>query len=207
VRLHPGSRPRTDQGGVVIRPRTDADLDELLRLLLEQQPSTGYPEGWPESWPDSWPLIDFIRRDTEYSAFVAEVGRRLVGHVSVLRPSAPVLGGTADDPETHWMAAHGRPLEELAVVACLFVADEQRGRGVGGALLDAAVADVTARGLGACLDAVNGRSPAVSVYLHRGWELVAECRPYWATTAAPVVAMVWRPSEGSDGPTPGFTAS
>ena len=89
------------------------------------------------------------------------------------------------------MAAHKCGLGELGVVSALFVADDLRGTGVGGRLLDAAVAAIREAGLRPCLDVVAGRSPAATIYERRGWVTVGECRPTWATDVfPPVLAMI-----------------
>ncbi|HBX82181.1 MAG TPA: GNAT family N-acetyltransferase [Propionibacteriaceae bacterium] len=173
---------------VHLRPRTDADLPELVTILAEQQPYTGYPETWADE-PDPLPLI---KRPTELATWVANVDDRLVGHISITTADTPAH----DDfhaPEVLWTDALNLPLDQLGLVSALFVANSVRGKGVGGLLFDTAVAAIQARGLAPVLEVVDGPSRAVELYRHRGWEVVGECRPPWAVGLEHrVLAMVLR---------------
>lgn len=111
---------------VHLRPRTDADLPELVTILAEQQPYTGYPETWADE-PDPLPLI---KRPTELATWVANVDDRLVGHISITTADTPAH----DDfhaPEVLWTDALNLPLDQLGLVSALFVANSVRGKGVG----------------------------------------------------------------------------
>lgn len=153
---------------VRIRPRASDDLPALAAVLAEQQPHSGYPQRWPLPFP----VEDFIRRDGEDAAWVADLGSTVVGHVSVCRVGP---GLEADI----WTAGTGRPADELAAVSVLFVAHTARGRGVGSALLTTAVEAVRATGRTPVLDVVQETTSAVELYRRAGWEVVGEGRPYW----------------------------
>jgi GNAT superfamily N-acetyltransferase len=170
----------TVTGSVVTRRRTAADLPVLAGVLAAQQPHSGYPQRWPLPWP----VEQFIARQHELGAWVAEVGGRVVGHVAV-------TGVEPSDEATGWSLGTGRPLEELACVAVLFVDHAMAGRGVGSALLSAAVAHIRALGRTPVLDVVQESPEAVRLYERRGWQVVGEARPVWLPDhLRPVLLMV-----------------
>jgi GNAT superfamily N-acetyltransferase len=118
-----------------------------------------------------FPAEEFVVRRHEEAGWVALVDGRLAGHVSVGR----VEGELADA----FVVATGRPRESLAIVSVLFVAPEAQGTGVGGRLLDTAVAWARDRRRLPVLDVVPSHGTALAVYRHRGWRVVGEARPAW----------------------------
>nr|WP_277626717.1 GNAT family N-acetyltransferase [Arsenicicoccus piscis] len=157
--------------------------------MLAQQPLTHYP--YRRELP--FPIEQFIRRDRELAAWTAEVDGHPVGHVCVQRPEGSVSACLMLDDEVTpaWVQGHNRPVDELATVSALFVDLSQRGSGLGGRLLDVAVDEIRSRGLGPCLDVIQGYSPAPLIYQKRGWRVVGTARPPWLDQAdAPVLAMV-----------------
>lgn len=155
---------------IVVRPRTPQDLPALTEVLVEQQPGSHYPLRWPLPFP----LEQFIVRPYEERAWVAELDGRVVGHV--------MIGRVDDDPaaaEAFTRATGTTDAAGLACVSVLFVAEGLRGRGVGGLLLDTAVAWAEERGRLPVLDVVSTHRGAVDVYLHRGWTEVGRDRPSW----------------------------
>ena len=60
----------------VIRPRRRADIPELARLLMEQQPRTRYPFRNPLPFP----VEQFLHADDAAAAWVAEHEGRVAGH-------------------------------------------------------------------------------------------------------------------------------
>ena len=117
----------------MIRPRRDSDVVVLADLLSEQQPVSRYPYRWPLPFP----VEDFLVRDHEQAAWVAELDGTVVGHVMVasveFELSATVFCGRTN-------------CTEPAVVSAMFVGAGVRGRGVGGLLLETAVAWARERG-------------------------------------------------------------
>ncbi|WP_244931771.1 GNAT family N-acetyltransferase [Nocardioides sp. W7] len=155
-----------------VRTRTAADLPALVDLLARQQAGSHYPLRWPLPFP----VEQFVVRDTEEAAWVAEVDGEVVGHVTVARVADPSAFRTEG---------------KLAAVSVLFVADEVRGEGVGARLLDTAVDWIRARGRVPVLDVVPRHSRAVEVYRRRGWVEVARQRPDWLPAAeADLILMV-----------------
>lgn len=145
---------------MTVRPRTPADVPALVDVLARQQAGSRYPLRWPLPFP----VERFVVRDTEEASWVAEVDAQVVGHVAVTR---------VEQPE------HFRIAGDLAAVSVLFVADEVRGTGLGGRLLDAAVGWIRERDRVPVLDVVPRHSRAVEVYRRRGWVEVARRRPDW----------------------------
>ena len=153
---------------VAVRARTGDDIADLAAVLAAQQPHSGYPQNWPLPFP----VESFIARADEDAAWVAELDGRVVGHVAVSR----VEPGLEADL---WTAGAGRPREELAAVAVLFVDHTAVGRGVGKALLAKAVAAIRESGRTPVLDVVQETASAVELYRRTGWQVVGEGRPWW----------------------------
>jgi GNAT superfamily N-acetyltransferase len=172
-----------------VRARGPRDLPRLVEILAEQQPSSRYPFRWPLPFPAE----QFIARDHELAAFVAEVNGEPAGHVCVqsVEGSAATNGIDGDQLALAWSGGHGRPPDELAAVLSLFTSLAARGSGAGGALLDAAVGWVREHGLAPYLDVVQRHSPALRIYEARGWQRVGEVRPPWLPNdEPPVIAMI-----------------
>ncbi|MDN4160113.1 GNAT family N-acetyltransferase [Nocardioides abyssi] len=145
---------------MIVRPRRPEDVPALVEVLAAQRAGSPYPMRWPLPFP----VEQFIVRSSEEASWVAEVGGRVVGHVAAC--SVP-------DPHDFPVAGH------LASVSVLFVDPALRGAGVGGRLLDTAVAWMREHGRVPVLDVVPRHSTAVEVYRHRGWVEVGRLRPDW----------------------------
>ena len=167
-------------GEVMVRERTAQDIPVLAEVLAAQQPHSGYPQNWPLPFPveNSSPAPTRMRRG------LAELDGRVVGHVAVSR----VEPGLEADL---WVAGAGRPREELAAVAVLFVDHTVVGRGVGKALLATAVGAIRESGRTPVLDVVQETAAAVELYRRTGWQVVGEGRPWWLPADhLPVLFMV-----------------
>jgi GNAT superfamily N-acetyltransferase len=174
---------------LLVRLRRDDDLPALAAVLSAQQPHSGYPQRWPLPWP----VEQFIARQHELGAWVAELDGRVVGHVAVtaVEPS---------DEATGWSRGAGRPLDELGCVAVLFVDHTMAGRGVGSALLTAAVDHIRALGRTPVLDVVQESPEAVRLYERHGWQVVGEARPVWLPDdLRPVLLMVLPDAPSAEG--------
>ncbi|MEJ7651392.1 MAG: GNAT family N-acetyltransferase [Nakamurella sp.] len=166
--------------GVTFRPREPADLPMLVTLLAAQQPRSHYPFRWPLPFPPE----QFIARETERHSWVAVVDGTMAGHVAVTSVDD-------DDFGRVWSAGTGLERTELGCVSSFFVDETRRGLGIGGGLLDRAVAIVRAEGRLPVLDVVQRHGGALAMYRHRGWREVGEVRPPWLPDdEPPVVAMV-----------------
>ncbi|MBD8870446.1 GNAT family N-acetyltransferase [Nocardioides sp. MJB4] len=160
-------------------------MPELVRLLGEQQPSSGYPVRWPLPFP----VEEFLVRDDEERAWVAEVDGRVVGHAAV---------GQVRDLGVREVLRGATGGVGVAAISVLFVAVDLVGRGVGGRLLDEAVAFIRGTGRLPVLDVVRTHGTAVEVYRHRGWQVVGEARPAWLPAdREPVLLMALPESVGS----------
>ena len=167
---------------VVLRDRRPGDLPALVDVLAAQQPASGYPHRWPLPFP----VEEFLVRPDEERAWVAELDGAVVGHVSVTTVPDDRYGAI-------WSAGAGRPVDELGCVSVLVVGPQAQGRGVGGALLDVAVAYLRAQDRTPGLDVDDRDGVAHAVYLHRGWRVVGEARFDWQRVGAPPARMLVLP--------------
>jgi len=164
---------------VTIRERRPSDLPVLARLLGEQQPATSYPQRWPLPFP----VEEFLVRPGELAAWVAVEDDAVVGHVSV---TDLTVGRMADE----WSTATGLTAHGLAEVSVLFVAGGRAGSGIGGRLLETALADIRHRGLTPMLDVVGEDTSAGHFYRRRGWRTVGTARPPWLPDHRPDLAFM-----------------
>jgi GNAT superfamily N-acetyltransferase len=164
---------------IVIRPRRTGDLPGLAALLADQQPASRYPFRWPLPFP----VEEFLVRPTEERAWVGEIDGALAGHVAVTRPN----GEIADAFTSAW------PGTAVAEVSVLFTGTAFRGTGVGGRLLDTAVAEIRGSGRTPALDVLPTHSVAVGFYLHRGWVEIGRLRPAWLPADEADVALMVLP--------------
>lgn len=162
-----------------MRERRAGDLPGLVALLGEQQPTSMYPFRWPLPFPAE----EFLVRATEERAWVAEVDGELAGHVAVTVPAGEMADAFA-------RACPGRALAEVSV---LFNGTAFRGTGVGGRLLDTAVAAIRASGRTPALDVLPAHSTAEAVYRRRGWVEVGRARPEWLPAGQPDVLLMVLP--------------
>ncbi|MCA5893472.1 GNAT family N-acetyltransferase [Isoptericola sp. NEAU-Y5] len=172
---------------VVLRGRTADDLPALVEALEAQQPASGYPHRWPLPYP----VEQFVVREDEERAWVAEMAGRAVGHVSVTTVPDDRYGAI-------WSAGAGRPVAELGCVSVLFLGPQAQGRGIGGALLDVAVAHLRAQRRTPVLDVDDRDGVAHAVYVHRGWRVVGEARFDWQHEGAPPARLLVLPDPGEE---------
>lgn len=144
---------------VRIRLRTDDDLGECVGLLETVESTDRYPAYWPDD-PALW-----LSPKAMLGAWVAETDGRIVGHVAL-------SAGTADTSASVWSEATGLPPEQFASITRLFVSTDNRGVGVGRALLDTACAEAATRGLHPALDVVETDHDAIRLYEQSGWRRV-----------------------------------
>lgn len=174
------ARPAEDPRTVGFRPRTAADLPALVTLLAAQQPRSRYPFRWPLPFPPE----EFIAREGEERSWVAEVAGAVAGHVAV----SSVVD---DDFGRAWTTATGREPVALGCISAFFVDESRRGLGIGGGLLDRAVAQIREQHRLPVLDVVQLHGNALAIYRGRGWRVVGEVRPPWLPDdEPPVLAMV-----------------
>ena len=98
-----------------VRERTDADVAEVVALLLRQQSGSRYP------YRDPLPFAPelFVRRAGELVSWVTVLDGRVVGHVAV-------VAVVDDEVGRRWSEGTGRPVHDLGAVSVLVVDEEQR---------------------------------------------------------------------------------
>jgi GNAT superfamily N-acetyltransferase len=144
---------------MLIRPRRGGDIAACVELLREIHQLDSYPRYLPAD-PES-----FLLEEDAYGCWVAELDGAVVGHVALVkRTSAAAMKIAAD--------ALGRPDDELAVVARLFVSGRARRSGAGRGLLGTATAAAIALGRWPVLDVTTDAAAAVALYEGSGWTRV-----------------------------------
>lgn len=144
-----------------IRERTDEDLDELGTILTRVHAEDGYPVEGVAS-PRAW-LTDpgFLR------SWVAERDGALLGQVSLAAP---------EEAETIalWRERTERDIDEVAVLARLFVSPEARGLGTGEALTRAVMEHAREHDTALVLDVMAKDRAAIRLYERLGWERLGD---------------------------------
>ena len=144
---------------VLIREKRVEDASACLELLMQVHQLDGYPPHLPENVPA------FITPHYEVAAWVAERGRRIIGHVALHQASVdPTLDAA--------QRATGLPAERLVVISRLFTAPALRQAGIGRALLRHATSQAVSRGQRAVLDVGQTQTAPIALYESEGWERV-----------------------------------
>ncbi|MFI5047181.1 MAG: GNAT family N-acetyltransferase [Acidimicrobiia bacterium] len=143
--------------GVVIRPRTDGDIDACEEMAQVVHQRDGYPR-----YPPAPDFRRFLNSRDALGAWVAIDGSAVVGHVALHRRSIDAAMELA-------ASATGLRTDELGVVARLLVSPTARRRGVGRGLLDRAVREARTRGLAPILDVSVELGGAIALYEAAGW--------------------------------------
>ncbi|MFF9126686.1 GNAT family N-acetyltransferase [Streptomyces sp. NPDC014889] len=138
-----------------------------MRVLAEVHQRDGYPVNWPAQ------PVEWLSHDSPLGVWVAELGGRLVGHVSLSRV------GEGDLAPGLWSERNGTNEALAAVVSRLFVAPRARGHGIGALLLGRAVEEARRRGLHPVLDVVASDTAAAALYERLGWERMATVEQRW----------------------------
>ncbi|MFJ9588557.1 GNAT family N-acetyltransferase [Streptomyces acidicola] len=148
-----------------------------MQVLAEVHRCDGYPVNWPDR-PDEWlsqaSAVSTASTTSALGAWVAELGGRVVGHVSLSR------SGEGDLAPGLWSERSGTSKDLTAVVSRLFVAPRARGHGVGALLIGRAVGEARRRGLHPVLDVVASDTAAAALYERLGWELMATVEQRWS---------------------------
>jgi GNAT superfamily N-acetyltransferase len=144
---------------MTVRLREPADLGLCVDVLAAVHERDTYPLQWPAD-PVSWLTPPGLS-----SAWVAEVGGELVGHVAL----------TCDDVAQ-------TPTSGRAELSRLFVSPTFRGHGVGVQLLDTARQRAAHQGWTLWLEVVEGAGTAADFYDRQGWRLVNRRSANWTTS-------------------------
>ncbi len=146
---------------VLVRHRTDDDLDASERLALAVHEVDGYPVHIPAD------MRKFLVAPDELTAWVAELDGEVVGHVALhqrcSQASTDVVRGEL-----------GLCPGDYGVVARLLVSPATRRRGIGRRLLDAARSEAASRQIVPVLEVVTHHEPAIRLYETLGWRRVGQ---------------------------------
>ncbi|WP_327696937.1 GNAT family N-acetyltransferase [Streptomyces sp. NBC_00459] len=155
-----------------VRPRTEADLEACVRVLATIHEQNAYPLNWPTD-PAGWLtprslLAVWVAEETGEVEETGEAnGRGIVGHIVLSRSEE------GDAAAALWDRG------PTAVINRLYVDPAARGRGVGAALMERAVAEARLRALHPVLDVVSTDTAAAALYERLGWTLLAEVDQEW----------------------------
>ncbi len=141
-------------------------MDACVAVLRQVHVQDGYPLIWPAN-PAAW-----LNAGRQVTAWVANDSGLISGHVALARPHT-------GEAASAWAGTLGVPVEDLLCVSTLFVAPRQRGRGIGGRLLDVARREARARGAFAALEVVSLNRHAVALYRAQGWREIGSVRYDW----------------------------
>ena len=148
----------TPRRHVVVRPRTDEDLDRCEQIAREARALDGYPASMPDDR-----FRAFLASPDALGAWVAVIDGSVVGHVALHERSHDAVMRLAT---TSLCAA----AQHLAVVARLFVSPRERGNGVGRLLLDHAATEARRLDRAPILDVAVTLPAAIALYERNGWE-------------------------------------
>jgi ribosomal-protein-alanine N-acetyltransferase len=154
---------------MLVRVRTDADLDACERLVRTVHDNDGYPHRLPRD------LRGFMVWPSLLRAWVAEADGAIVGHVALHAAGAPEIMALA-----HRMTEQSP--EQFGVVARLLVSPAARRRGLGRRLLLTAAEDAHERGLKPMLEVTADLEPAIKLYENCGWVCAGKAQVYWRST-------------------------
>jgi GNAT superfamily N-acetyltransferase len=146
-----------DAPGVLIRLRSEADLDACEVIARTVHAIDGYPTYMPND-----NFRGFISSREALASWVAIEHDEIIGHVALHSGSSSSVMALATSV-TGVDAAH------IGVIARLLVAPTARRRGTGGLLLQRAVTEAECRGLISILDVVTTYHAAVTLYEALGW--------------------------------------
>lgn len=158
---HGGVGGLWESSRVIVRPRTDDDVDACVRMATIIRDHDGYPTRRPLD------LREFLTSPDALGAWVAEREGQVVGHVALHRHSTPEVLAMAS-------RALVRPVDQLGVVARLLVSPDTRRENVGRTLLNKASGEASRRDLWPILDVVTTFEAAVNLYESCGWVRVGQ---------------------------------
>ncbi|NJQ03556.1 GNAT family N-acetyltransferase [Streptomyces zingiberis] len=149
-------------GSPRIRPLEETDLPGAAAALVEVHATDGYPVEGVEQ-PEAW-----LWSDDVLASWVAITdGGQVVGHVAVMSPKG-------EDAASLWTEQSGDSIENVAVLARLFVLKSARERALGEELARTAMAHAQSRGLRLVLDVMTKDVAAIRLYERLGWRKIGE---------------------------------
>ena len=151
---------------IVIRARTDADLDDCVDLLAEVYKTSGYPVHWPSD-PRDW-----LTPPMAQGCWVITVDDQVAGHVALT------------------LASPGHALVER-----LFVDPQRTGKGLGRRLLDHTPEVAAEHNLRLSLEVADNCHAAIALYGRAGWREVGRTPIDWGGDQASTVIHLESPAE------------
>ena len=152
---------------VIVRPRLQPDMDACVSLLRELHEHDNYPLAWPAD-PYAW-----LCGHRQVMAWVASRGDAICGHVALTIPRSGAAATRA------WEKVLRVQQPGLLSVAQLFVSLQARGCGIGGRLLDTALAAARAKGAAPVLEVITLNRQAIALYQARGWRRIGSVHYDW----------------------------
>ncbi|BDT96742.1 MULTISPECIES: GNAT family N-acetyltransferase [Nocardia] len=149
---------------VIIRPRTEADLDACAAALRHVHHVDRYPAVWPAD-PAGW-----LAPPKLLAALVADRDGTVVGHIG--------LGTSDNTPEVLRESAGA---EAVVSVIRLYVLPAARRAGVGARLLAEAARVAASWGQRAVLTVASDSTAAITLYERHGWRQVHSGPGGWRT--------------------------
>ena len=149
----------------VIRTREETDLSECVAALHAVHEFDGYPSSWPSD------AIAWLTPQGLLQAWVARIGSSLAGHIAI---------GETDPVESpHFVVLSAKSDKQLVEIKRLFVAPSFRARGVGEALLEAALSYAKAHAFHSVLEVTADRLAAIRLYERGGWRRIGTAPAGW----------------------------
>lgn len=149
---------------VGLRRRRPEDVPALGAILAETRREDGYPPHWPA------PGEFLVASGDELDSYVYEdAAEQPAGHVALHSRSARSVMDVA-------VQASGLDVEDLVVVARLFVKGTTRRTGAGRALLERATERAHDLGRQPILDVWEGLSGARALYESAGWRMAGSAK-------------------------------
>jgi GNAT superfamily N-acetyltransferase len=145
-----------DRFSMLLRERTEADLDACVQLADATHEIDRYPMRRPDD------LRQFVVTPDALAAWVAVEEGEIIGHVALRPRSSDAVIALATE-------ALCLPADRLGVVSRLLVSPRHRRHGVGRSLLEVASREAHERGLWPILDVLTYRQEAISLYDKCGW--------------------------------------
>lgn len=162
---------------VVVRPTVSTDLDVLADVLVQVHALDGYPvEGVEE--PRAW-----VELPDSLGQWTALLDGRPVGHVALLTP------GGGDGAPRLLAEDLGVSVEQIGVLARLFVSPSARGKSVATRLIDAVAMSAHQMCLYLTLDVMQKDTAAIRLYESLGWTHLGEFAHGLDVGSEPAVAM------------------
>ncbi len=146
----------SSSGSIIIRRRTDRDLDALERITACVRAVDDYPT----YLHDDDDYRRFLTRQASLAAWVAELDHRVCGHVALNPESSPAVMRVLRDAGI---------VGAVGAVARLLVDPAARRRGVARQLLQTARDEAVAQHRAAVLDVLESSHAAIALYRRAAW--------------------------------------